>query len=86
MVSDVPVLVMTGEFDPDTPPDWGRGLINHMPNAQVVLMPGKSHGAGFNRCGGTIELAFIADPKAPLDTTCALKMRGADFRLNREVN
>ena len=74
VVSDVPVLVMTGQFDPDTPPDWGRGLISHMPNAQVILMPGRSHGAGFNRCGGTMEVAFINDPKAPLDTTCALKI------------
>ena len=74
VTSDVPVLIMTGQFDPDTPPDWGRGLIANMPNAQVVLMPGRSHGAGFNRCGGALEMAFINDPTAPLDTTCVLKM------------
>ena len=79
VVSDVPVLVMSGEFDPDTPPDWGRSLTKTMPNARVVLMPGRSHGAGFNRCGGTIELAFINEPKAALDTSCALSMRGADM-------
>ncbi len=82
--SDVPVLVLTGEFDPDTPPDWGRGLLANMPNAAVVLFPGNSHGAGFNRCGAQIETAFLRDPKAPVVAGCAQKMRGADFALSAQ--
>ncbi len=77
--SDVPILVLSGEFDPDTPPQWARAMAANLPNARFVLMPGKSHGAGFNRCGGTIEMAFLRDPTAPLDTTCVFEMPSVDF-------
>ena len=77
--SDVPVLVLSGEFDPDTPPQWARAMAANMPNARFVLMPGQTHGAGFNRCGATIEPAFLRDPAGPLDTTCVLQMPTADF-------
>jgi hypothetical protein len=45
----------------------------------VVLMAGRSHGAGFNRCGGQIETAFLRDPTGPLDAGCAEALPGADF-------
>ena len=77
--SDVPVLVLSGEFDPDTPPQWARAMAANLTHARFVLMPGQTHGAGFNRCGGTIEPAFLRDPSAPLDTTCVLTMPTADF-------
>jgi pimeloyl-ACP methyl ester carboxylesterase len=77
--SDAPVLVFAGEFDPATPPNWGRGLLANLPNAAFVQMPGRSHGASFNGCAGAITVAFIADPSRlpPLD--CAARQRGADF-------
>jgi pimeloyl-ACP methyl ester carboxylesterase len=76
---DVPVLVLSGEFDPDTPPSWGRGTLAHLTHARFVSMPGHSHGAGFNRCGARVEVAFLKDPQAPLDLGCVLAMPGADF-------
>lgn len=80
--SDVPTLIFAGEFDPATPPDWGRRLLAHMPNAVFVQMPGLSHGASFNRCGGTMAVAFIHDPEKAPDLTCVAKTRGADFSLS----
>jgi len=77
--SETPVLVLSGEFDPDTPPQWARGLLAHLPNARVVLMPGQSHGAGFNRCGGRLETAFLRDPQGVLDTGCVVAMPSASF-------
>ena len=79
VATDVPVLVLSGEFDPDTPPDWGRGILAHLPHGRFVSMPGHSHGAGFNRCGGSVEVAFLKNPQAPLDLGCVLAMPGADF-------
>ncbi|WP_426744532.1 alpha/beta fold hydrolase [Myxococcus faecalis] len=79
VTSDVPTLVFAGEFDPDTPPDWGRQLLESMPHARYVEMPGQSHGASFNRCGGEITLAFLRAPEAPLPLDCVTKLRGADF-------
>jgi pimeloyl-ACP methyl ester carboxylesterase len=71
--SDVPVLIFTGEFDPDTPPQWGRRLLSAMPNAKYVEFRGRSHGAGFNPCGEQIVLAFLRAPREELPVNCALR-------------
>jgi pimeloyl-ACP methyl ester carboxylesterase len=80
--SSVPTLIFTGEFDPDTPPGWGRQLMSNMPNAVYVEFRGRSHGAGFNACGTQIAMAFLRAPGGLLPVDCALKMRGADFSLS----
>lgn len=82
VASNIPTLIFAGEFDPSTPPEWGRRLLARMPNATFVQMPGLSHGASFNRCGGMMAVAFIRDPAAAPDVVCANRMRGADFGLS----
>lgn len=77
--STVPVLVFAGEFDPDTPPEWGRQLLETLPEARYVEFRGHSHAASFNLCGLQITQAFLRDPKGPLPLDCAMKLRGADF-------
>ncbi|RZJ46448.1 MAG: alpha/beta fold hydrolase [Brevundimonas sp.] len=82
VVADIPTLIFAGEFDPTTPPDWGRRLLVQMSKATFVEMPGLSHGASFNRCGGLMAVAFIRDPDTTPDVVCANRMRGADFALS----
>jgi pimeloyl-ACP methyl ester carboxylesterase len=77
--SDVPALIFAGEFDPDTPPDWGRQLLETMPNAYFVEMRGQSHGAGFHPCGREITAAFLRSPQTPPAVGCSLQLRGPDF-------
>ncbi|WP_346245921.1 alpha/beta hydrolase [Sphingomonas rustica] len=77
--TDVPVLILAGEFDPVTPPAWGRRLLRTMPNARFVLIPGQVHGAMFNRCGGQLTIAFLRDPNAPLNADCVAKLTGPIF-------
>lgn len=77
--SDVPALVFAGEFDPDTPPDWGRQLLESMPHAFYVELRGQSHGAGFHPCGREIARAFLRAPDSPPPVGCALQLRGPDF-------
>ena len=79
VTSGVPALIFAGEFDPDTPPQWGRGLLARLSKAYYVEMRGCSHGASFNACGGEIVSAFLRDPGSPPPVGCALAMRGADF-------
>lgn len=47
--SDLPVLVISGEFDPVTPPVWGEAVAAHLSNSIHVVVPGGGHGAG-NEC------------------------------------
>lgn len=77
--TDIPTLIFAGEFDPATPPQWGRRLLNAMPGAYFVQMPGLSHGASFNACGGRMAFDFINDPLTPPVLTCVARLPGADF-------
>ncbi len=77
--SDIPTLILAGEFDPDTPPGWGRQLLESMPNARYVEFRGRSHGAGFSACGVEVVSAFLRHPGSPLAAECTLRIRGADF-------
>ena len=71
VVSDIPALVLAGRFDPITPPDGSRAVADRLPNGQFVLFPTFGHGAtGDDPCATAIELQFLADPTAPVDTSC----------------
>lgn len=77
--SETPTLILAGQFDPSTPPQWGRRLLPNMPKAHFVELPGLSHGASFNACGGRMAFDFINDPASPPTMTCVSKLAGADF-------
>lgn len=80
--TDIPTLILAGQFDPVTPPVWGRRLLANMPNALFVELAGRSHGASFNACGGRMAFDFIVDPTTPPDMTCVAKLPGIDFGLS----
>ncbi len=38
-----PTLVMVGEFDQETPPEYSQYLVDHMPHARLFVIPGAGH-------------------------------------------
>ena len=72
IVSDMPVLLLSGRFDPITPPEWAQSAAETLPNSQYVFFESGAHGM-INRldCATAITMRFLRDPLAPLDTTCA---------------
>jgi pimeloyl-ACP methyl ester carboxylesterase len=73
--SEVPALLLAGEFDPITPPEWAHRAARTLPNGRAYQFPGLGHGIGHDPCGRSILLAFVADPSAPLPTGCATARR-----------
>ena len=68
--SDVPALVLVGEYDPFTDPDRVRETFAGMPNAHVVEIPGFGRNPIAVPCAGDIRGAFFADLAAPLEDDC----------------
>jgi pimeloyl-ACP methyl ester carboxylesterase len=69
--SDIPTLVLAGEYDPATPPEDGRLAAASLSNSTFLEFPGLGHGVSLdNSCAGAITLAFIADPGAPPAAGC----------------
>lgn len=75
VVSDIPTLVLAGEFDPITPPVWGEAAVSTLSRSQLVIVPGAGHSLiDAGPCPSGLGVAFLNDPTAPLDTACTAEM------------
>jgi pimeloyl-ACP methyl ester carboxylesterase len=79
--TSTPLLMMNGDLDPQTPIWVGGRAADHLQGDRqsFVTVPRAAHcvirqtpvaRAGDQPCGLTMMLGFLADPRAPLDTSC----------------
>lgn len=69
--STVPTLVLAGEYDVATPPEWGQAATEGLPNSRYYAFPGYGHGISLDGgCPTSITLAFFADPASEPDAQC----------------
>ncbi len=75
VVSDIPTLILSGEFDPNTPPSGGSLVAETLSNAYVYAFPGIGHGAmSRSLCAQSIALGFLNDPTHEPDARCIADM------------
>src|ERR1041384_5644506 len=83
--SDVPVLILTGEWDPVTPPSNGDAVAKNLKNSLHIVVPHGAHGLGGLEnidCILGITTEFIErGTTAGLDTTCVKTVRRRGFAL-----
>lgn len=81
--SNIPTLVLTGEYDAYTPPAWGRLTAQTLPNSYFFEVPGVGHGPGFNsQCARDMITAFFENPLVAPNDSC-LKMPRQRFKTNK---
>ncbi len=75
LATDVPALVLEGEFDPVTPPRYGEEVIKTLPNGRLFTLRGQGHNVIGAGCMPKLFTQFIekADAKA-LDGACLDKL------------
>lgn len=71
--SNVPVLLVSGELDPNTPPRLAEIALRTLPNGRHVVLRGVAHGwSNVSACGSAFVAEFVARASArDLDVTCA---------------
>jgi pimeloyl-ACP methyl ester carboxylesterase len=75
VTSEVPALLMAGEFDPITPPAWARHAAETLSNSTVIEFPGVGHGASVVAgCPFDTMIAFLDDPATTPDDACVAGM------------
>ena len=80
VVSDIPTLLLSGRFDPVTPPAFAAVAAVGLSNATNLVDPTAAHGVAFqNDCINGIILDFLADPSAPPDSSCLAAAEPLDF-------
>ncbi|MEN9938585.1 MAG: hypothetical protein RLZZ387_5164 [Chloroflexota bacterium] len=78
--SDIPTLVLAGEYDPATPPEDGRIAAATLSNSTFLEFPGLGHGVSADGgCPLDITLAFLDTPEAAPDASCIAEMSGPAF-------
>jgi len=79
---DVPVLLLSGELDPVTPPEYGDQVAAHLPRAMHLVAPGQGHIVTTRGCMGDIVSDFIAAGEfTALDTSCMAQMSHTPYFL-----
>jgi pimeloyl-ACP methyl ester carboxylesterase len=68
--SDIPTLLLVGDYDPVTPPDYARDAVQYLSNGHLVEYTGVSHGVFTESCAMEMIVAFLADPSAAPAVDC----------------
>ena len=69
--SPVPTLILAGEFDPVTPPDWAEHTLEQLENAALFQFPGIGHGVlDSHDCAVELVVSFLASPRAVTPPEC----------------
>jgi pimeloyl-ACP methyl ester carboxylesterase len=84
--STAPVLILSGQVDPVTPPQRGEEVASHLPNSRHIVVPHGAHGVdGLTNveCLDKVMLQFLAKGDAKgLDTSCVESVRAPAFVTN----
>jgi pimeloyl-ACP methyl ester carboxylesterase len=77
----VPVLIYGGEFDPDTPPDWGKTVASWSDKGYFCMVRSTSHQAMGRRCTfAEMPIAFLNDPDTKPDSKCLDEIEAVQFK------
>ncbi len=80
------VLLISGNMDPVTPPDWAETVARALPRARHIVTPGGGHIpdglSGLETCLDPLMIAFLdhGDPAA-LDASCVAAMEAPAYEL-----
>ena len=82
VVSDIPTLVVTGDYDPITPPAWAKLAAETLTNSFYFEFPGVGHSAFYSgECAENMIFSFVNDPTTLPDSSCISRMTGPNFEL-----
>jgi pimeloyl-ACP methyl ester carboxylesterase len=78
--SDIPALVISGEFDPITPPIYGQEAAKTLSKSFNFVAPRAGHGSSVTEdCPRSMVLAFLDNPAQQPDSACLNDMAQGKF-------
>jgi hypothetical protein len=83
LTTDIPALLVSGPYDPVTPPRWAEAVAAHLSHSLHVVIPDAHHGGGglaHPECYGGLAAKFIERGTTEgLDTSCVATMTRPPF-------
>lgn len=84
--STIPTLILSGQFDPITPPAFAAAAATTLPQSYEYVFPNTSHGAALSgECPDQIIQDFLANPSVPPEADCIATLTEPDFVTADEV-
>jgi len=84
--SDVPTLLLSGQFDPITPAPNAEDVARSLSNATTFVFPNTGHGAfQSEKCASRIVAAFITDPAVKPDGSCIAGLKPPQFQTQADI-
>lgn len=81
--SDVPVLLLSGELDPVTPPEYAESVAEHFTNSRHLIAPGQAHIVTTRGCMGKMVTDFLITARSDeLETDCIELLQPSPFFLS----
>jgi len=82
LTGSVPTLLLSGEFDPVTPPRYADEIAHHLSQARVLVLPGQGHSVMGVGCAPDVVERFVSSASfAKLDAECLQRERATPFFL-----
>ncbi len=82
LASDIPTLVMAGQYDSTTPPFFAEQVAARLSRSTLVEFPGLGHAVAFSQttsCPEEILQDFLSEPDTVIDTSCISEMEAPKF-------
>ena len=82
LYSEIPTLILTGQFDPTTPPTYSQRLAENLPNSHYFVFPGYGHvpsSLADDGCPIQIAKAFLHDPTSAPAEACLEESESISF-------
>ncbi len=82
VISDIPTLIITGKYDPTTPPMYAQQVAKDLSHSYYFEFPNQGHtptGADSSGCAMDTVISFLDNPSVEPDRSCLNKMSGVNF-------
>ncbi len=68
--SSIPTLITVNQFDPVTPPENGKIMMETLSNGHLFILDEGGHGGGDVNCRNKVMISFMNNPTGELDASC----------------
>jgi pimeloyl-ACP methyl ester carboxylesterase len=82
VVSSIPTLLLSGDYDYQTPPFWAMETARRLENSYSYVLPAAGHVVTYSQhsaCVAVLVLSFIADPTQRPADDCVDRLEGPRF-------
>lgn len=80
VTSDIPTLILSGAYDPITPPAWGKQVAGNLANSFFYEFPDIGHGVvSSSDCASAVAGFFLDDPSREPQRSCLDRLEPPDF-------